>query len=306
MAARTPPVRREALPLNTLGLLRLLKASAGAWIDDAGPSMGAALAYYTLFSIAPLLLIVVSVAGLAFGQDASRGAVVAEFSRAIGPESANTVEALLEHTSRPSTGVLASAIGIVTLLIGATSVLTELQGDLDRIWRAGAANQTSNTLLFIRSRVLSFALVLVLGFLLLVSLLFSAALSAVGTWWASVLRGWGFVMQSANVMLGFALSTILFALIYKILPRARIAWSDVWIGAAMTSLLFSVGKVLIGLYVGHAGVSSPFGAAGSLVLVMVWVYYSAQVFLLGAEFTWLYAHAHGTRVGIEIPPASVR
>ncbi|MEO8480642.1 MAG: YihY/virulence factor BrkB family protein [Acidobacteriota bacterium] len=288
------------------GFARLIKDAAVAWVDDAGSSMGAALAYYTLFSIAPLILIVVSVAGLVFGEEASRGALVTQLSGFIGPDSAKGVEGLLQHSSRPATGLIASTVGVVTLLIGATSVVTELQADLDRVWRAEPTGKTSNIVLFLQSRLLSFGLILALGFLLLVSLVMGAALTAVGAWWASVLHGWGFVLQIANVLLSFALSTVLFALIYKILPRARIAWSDVWIGAAVTSALFSVGKWLISLYVGYAGIASPFGAAGSVVLVMVWVYYSAQIFVLGAEFTWLYAHAYGTRVGVDIPQAQVR
>lgn len=306
MAAHTPPVRRAALPLTATRFAQLLKDSVVAWMDDAGSSMGAALAYYTLFSIAPLVLIVVSVAGLVFGEDASRGAVVAQLASVIGPESAKTIEGLLQHANRPAAGVITSAVGFITLMIGATSVVAELQSDLDRVWRVQSTTPTSGLMILLRSRLLSFGLILALGFLLLVSLLMSAALTALGTWWASVLQGWGFVLQSANVLLGFALSTVLFALIYKILPRARIDWSDVWIGAGVTSTLFSVGKLLIGLYVGYAGVASPFAAAGSVVLVMVWVYYSAQIFLLGAEFTWLYAHAHGSRVGVTIPSAQVR
>ncbi len=306
MAAYTPPQERAPQPLTAARFARLLKDSVVAWIDDAGASMGAALAYYTLFSIAPLILIVVAVAGMAFGEEASRGAVVSQLAGVIGVDSARTVEALLQHMNRPAAGVIASVVGCVTLLVGATSVVTELQSDLDRVWRAQRTGQTSSLVTLFRSRMLSFSLILALGFLLLVSLVASAALTALGAWWASALHGWGFVLQAANVLLGFALSTVLFALIYKILPRARIDWTDVWMGAGVTSALFSVGKLLIGLYVGYAGVTSPFGAAGSIVLVLVWVYYSAQIFLLGAEFTWLYAHAHGSRVGVPIPPAPVR
>lgn len=304
--AATPPVHHTPQRLTPWRFAGLLRQSVSAWLDDAGSTMGAAVAYYTLFSVAPLVLIVVSIAGLVFGQEASRGAVVTQLATVIGRESATAVEGLLQHSQHPASGVAGSIVGVMTLLFGATSVVAEIQADLDRVWRVPPEGPVSGVVTLLRARLLSFGLILALGFLLLVSLMASAALTAIGTWWAAVLHGWGGVLQTANVVAGFVLSTILFALIYKILPRARIAWSDVWMGAAVTSLLFSGGKLLIGFYVGYASVTSPFGAAGSVVLVMVWVYYSAQIFLLGAEFTWLYAHAHGSRVGIAIPPARVR
>jgi membrane protein len=281
--------------LTATQVVDLLRSAIAAWVEDAGPSMGAALAYYTLFSIAPLALIVIAVAGLFFGVDATRGELVAQLSGLIGADGAAAVETLLRHASRPSAGLGASAIGLVTLLLGATSVVTELQADLNRIWRVPPDTHTSTMWLLIRSRLLSIGLILALGFLLLVSLVISAALAALQAWWGSIAGGWEPALQAANVAVGFAISTALFALIYKILPQARVAWSDVWMGAVMTSLLFSVGKLAIGLYVGWTGVSSPFGAAGSVVVLMVWVYYSAQIFLLGAELTWLYAHRHGSQ-----------
>jgi membrane protein len=275
----------------------LLRSAVTAWIDDSGASMGAALAYYTLFSIAPLALIVIAVAGLVFGADATRGELVAQVGGLIGRDGAAAIDALLQHASRPSAGLGASAIGLVTLLLGATSVVTELQADLDRIWRVPPDTHTSTLWILVRARLLSIGLILALGFLLLVSLVVSAALAALQAWWGSIVGDWEATLQAANVVVGFAISTALFALIYKILPRARVAWSDVWMGATMTSLLFSIGKLVIGLYIGWTGVTSPFGAAGSIVVLMVWVYYSAQIFLLGAELTWLYAHRHGSQSG---------
>jgi membrane protein len=281
---------------------RLAKEAASSWSDDYAPSMGAALAYYTTFSAAPLILIVVSVAGLVFGQEAARGEIFAQLRGLIGEQGAVAVEGLLQSVSKPKDGALGTVIGIVVLLIGATTVFAELQDALDRIWRAPARTRSSGLWTLIRARVLSFGMILGIGFLLMVSLVVSAALSALGNWWAPIFGGWELLLQGVNLLVSFALITVIFALIYKIMPRARVEWRDVWIGASVTALLFSIGKSLIGLYIGRSGVTSGFGAAGSLAVLLVWVYYSAQIFLLGAEFTWVYAHSHGSRRGQAVPP----
>jgi len=283
----------------------LLKTSIQAWNDDYAPSMGAALAYYTTFSLAPLLIIVIAVAGLAFGQEAARGEIVLQLRGLVGEQGAKTVEELLASTSEPRSSLLASAIGFVTLLLGATSVFAELQSALDRIWRAPAVQHTSGLVALIRARVLSFGMVIAVGFLLLVSLVIGAALSALGKWGGALMPGSVALLQAFNVLAGFAVTVALFAMAYRLLPRVHIAWSDVWIGAVVTSVLFTVGKYLIGVYLGRAGVSSGFGAAGSLVIILAWVYYSAQIFLLGAEFTWVFAHRCGSRVDAAVSaPAS--
>jgi len=274
----------------------LARASVAAWVDDYAPSMGAALSYYTVFSLAPLLVIVIAVAGLVFGAAVARGEIVAQLQNMIGPEGATAVEDLLRNASRPSQGVTATVIGGLVLLLGATTVFGELQSDLDRIWRAPAAPKQGWWEL-IRTRVLSFGMVLSIGFLLLTSLVISTALSALGKWWGAMFGGWEVLLQVLNLMVSFATITILFALIYKLLPRAKIAWHDVWVGAAVTSLLFTIGKFAIGLYLGKSQVTSGFGAAGSVAILLVWVYYSAQIFLLGAEFTWVYAHQLGSLKG---------
>ena len=276
---------------------RLAKDAALSWRDDYAPSMGAALAYYTTFSAAPLILIVVSVAGLVFGQEAARGEIFAQLRGMIGEQGAVAVEGLLQSVSKPKDGALGTAIGIAVLLVGATTVFAELQDALDRIWRAPARTRSRGLWTLMRSRVLSFGMILGIGFLLMVSLVVSAALSALGNWWAPVFGGWELLLQGVNLLVSFALITVIFALIYKVIPRAQVEWRDVWIGAAVTALLFSVGKTLIGLYIGRSGVTSGFGAAGSLAVLLVWVYYSAQIFLLGAEFTRVYAHSHGSRQG---------
>jgi membrane protein len=260
--------------------------------------------YLPVFSLAPLLLLVIGVAGLVFGADAARGEIVGQLRGLIGQEGATAVQGLLESASKPATSFWTSLASIATLIIGATSVFAELQSSLDRIWRAPAAAQSLGVWGLVRSRVLSFGLILSIGFLLLVSLVVSAALAALGKWWGPLFGAWETILQSVNLILSLALITLLFALIYRILPRVRVAWRDVWIGAAVTALLFTAGKFGIGLYLGKAAVTSGFGAAGSIVLLLVWVYYSAQIFLLGAEFTWIYAHRHGSRVNEPVPGPS--
>jgi membrane protein len=281
----------------------LIRKSFTAWLDDYAPSMGAALAYYTMFSLAPFLILIIAVGGLVFGADAARGAIVSQLRDLIGEEGAVAVQGLLSSASHPAKSIIASIVAVLTLLLGATSVFAELQSSLDRIWRAPALQQTGGLWALLRQRLLSFGMIVSIGFLLLVSLVVSAALSALGTWSGSFLPGWEVLLQIANLVVSFCITTVLFAMVYRILPRVWVAWADVWIGAAVTALLFNVGKLAIGLYLGKAGVTSGFGAAGSLVAILVWVYYSAQVFLLGAEFTWVFAHSRGSRAGETPEPA---
>lgn len=276
----------------------LIKRVSTSWLDDYVPSMGAALAYYTMFSLAPLLLIVISVAGLVFGQDAARGEIETELRTLMGETGAKAVQELLASVRKPAEGAIATLLGVVLLLIGATSVFGELQASLDRIWHVPTRKRSSGLFALLRTRLLSFGMILAIGFLLIVSLVVSAALATVGRWWSPAFGGWYEVAAVTDALGGFALVAAMFALIYKIMPSVHVQWKDVWIGAIFTAILFVVGKSLIGLYIGSSGVVSGFGAAGSLVLVMVWVYYSAQIFLIGAEFTWVYANAFGSRKGI--------
>jgi membrane protein len=272
----------------------LVKSAATAWSDDYAPSMGAALSYYSVFSMAPLLLIVISIAGFIFGQDAAKGEVFGQLRSLMGDDPARAVEALLASMNHPSRGVTATIIGVVALLIGATSVFGELQDALDRIWRAPARVRSVGIWGLLRSRLLSFGMILGIAFLLMVSLLLSALISALGSWWSGAFGTWELLLQLVNALVSFALTTAVFAMIYKLMPRVDVRWHDVWLGAATTSLLFTVGKSLIGLYIGKSGVASGFGAAGSIAIIFVWVYYSAQIFLLGAEFTWVYAKTFGS------------
>jgi membrane protein len=280
--------------------LTLVKSSVSAWLDDYAPSMGAALSYYTVFSLAPLLLIVVSIAGLAFGEEAVRGELFAQLRGLMGQDAARAVQGLLASASTPSHGVFGTIVGIGIVVFGATTVFAELQDDLDRIWRA-PARKKGGLWSLLRARLLSFGMILGLAFLLMVSLVLGAVISALGKWWGPMFGGWVVLAQGVNVVVGFGLTTVVFAMIYKMMPRAHVQWHDVWLGAVVTALLFTAGKFLIGVYIGKSGIASGFGAAASLVIVFLWVYYSAQIFLLGAEFTWVYARTLGSMQDIASP-----
>jgi membrane protein len=273
---------------------QLVKGAVSAWVDDYAPSMGAALSYYTVFSLAPLLLLVISIAGLVFGEEAARGEIFGQVAGLMGADAAKAIEGLLASVNKPAEGAFATALSIVLLLVGATTVFGELQDALDRIWRAPARERSAGWWKLLRARLLSFGMILGIAFLLMVSLVLSAAISALGKWWDGLFGGWETVAQIVNFAIGFLMTAGVFAMIYKIMPRVQVRWHDVWLGAVVTALLFSIGKFLIGLYIGKSGVASGFGAAGSLVVVFVWVYYSAQIFLMGAEFTWVYARTFGS------------
>ena len=277
----------------------LIKTTIIAWSDDYAPSMGAALAFYTLFSIAPLLLIVLSITGFVFGAEAARGEIAGQLQNLMGEQSALTVQALLQNINKPSDGIVATIIGILLLLIGATSVFGELQSALDRIWRAPERPIASGIIAFLRSRLLSFGIIFGIGFILMVSLIFNAALSAVSQWSSLQFKQWFIILNGVNIVFGFVMTTAMFALIYKYIPSVKIRWGEVWIGALITAILFTAGKFLIGLYMTTSAVASGFGAAGSVVALLVWVYYSAQIFLLGAEFTWAYSTIYGSRSKIK-------
>ena len=316
LAANTGPKRNPvALPLATLPPASAMpmpapavaggnwfskqwqttQAAGRAWVDDYAPSMGAALSYYTLFSLAPLLIIVIAVAAMVFGQAAAQGEIVSQLRGIMGEDGAVAVEGLLKAAREPTQGVVATLTGVVLLLLGATAVFAELQSALDRIWRVPAQSKGSGIWTLLRMRLLSFGLVLGLGFLLVVSLVVSAALAVLGRWWSGWFAGWGVILEMLNFAVSFGIFTLLFAMIYKIMPRAKIPWRDVWTGAAVTALLFTIGKMLIGLYLGKSSLASGFGAAGSLVVLIAWVYYSAQIFLFGAEYTWVFSNQHGSR-----------
>jgi len=280
--------------MTSSGLWKVVKEAGIRWVDDYAQSMGAALAYYTMFSIAPLLLVVISIGGFFFGEQAARGEIFNRLSEMIGAPGALAVQGLLEGAQRPTESIATMAVGFVLLLIGATSVFGELQDDLDRVWRVPPKPGESGLWGLLRARLLSFGMILGIGLLLLGSLVASATLVALRNRWGPEFGSWA-TTSIAELAFSFIVFTVVFALIYKVIPRVRIAWKDVWIGAAVTSLLFTTGKWLIGVYIGRSEITSGFGAASSLVAVLVWVFYSAQIFLFGAEFTCAYAHRFGSR-----------
>jgi membrane protein len=269
----------------------LLKDTYDEWNADKAPRLAAALSYYTIFSLAPLLIVVIAVAGLAFGQDAVQGRLDEQIQGLLGRQGADFIQDIILNARKPGDSILATILGLVTLLLGAGSVFGQLQEALNIVW--GVARRPRGPLETIKERFLSFTMVLGVGFLLLVSLVISAVLSAIGQLSANWIPGNEFILQLVNIVISFGIITLLFALIFKILPDADIQWRAVWIGAAFTALLFTIGKLLIGLYLGRSGVTSTFGAAGSLVVVLLWIYYSAQILLFGAEFTQMYARGYG-------------
>ncbi|MDM0109339.1 YihY/virulence factor BrkB family protein [Variovorax sp. J22R24] len=272
----------------------LCRTAAGAWIDDYAPSMGAAISYYTIFSMAPLLVIVIAVAGAVFGRDEAQAQVVEQISGLVGAEGASAAESLLRSASDRDEGWIAGLVSAAVLLVGATTVFAELQSALDRIWHVPEKDKPQGIWAVLRARILSFGLILAMAFLLIVSLAVSAGLSAFDGWFAGLLPGSSVLLHGVNEAISVAVFTLLFTLIFKWMPSVSIAWRDVWIGALVTALFFVIGKSLIGLYLGASGVNESFAAAGSLVVVVAWVYYAAQIFLFGAEFTKAYADAHGS------------
>jgi len=292
--------RRYRKPLTAFrwcDIQALLSESFEAWNRHKGPRLGAALAFYTLLSLTPLLLIVVSIAGLAFGRQAAQSQIVWQVRDMAGPAGAEAIQALLEGARNTTHGILATVLGVLTLLFGASGVLIELRDALNTIWEVPPVQRTGlqNLADLIRERMFSFALVLAIGFLLLVSLAINAFISALGAFTVQAFPLFQGLLHIANTLLSFIVITGLFAAIYRIMPDVRIEWRDVALGAAVTSLLFTVGKLLIGLYLGKAGFASTYGAAASIVLLIVWVYYSGQIFFLGAEFTKAFADRHGSQ-----------
>lgn len=291
---------------TTKGLFRkyvwnLGRDSIDGWIRHEAARTGAALAFYTVFSLAPVLILSIAIAGFFFGEQAARGEIVEQIRGLIGSTGASAVQAVLENAGRPGAGLIATIVGVVTLLIGANTALAELKCGLDQIWEV-PCEKRQGFWYFIRTRVLSVGLILALGFLLLLSLTISAGLTALERFWGgeeivSVIVPW------LNSALSFALVVVLFGTIYKVLPSVRVTWRDVFIGALVTALLFTIGKVVIGAYLGNSGLPSTYGAAGSVVLLLVWVYYSAQIFLLGAEFTRSYTYQLGSLCAARRPAA---
>jgi membrane protein len=274
----------------------LLKEAAWDWFDDSAPTLGAAVAYYTVFSLAPLFIIAVAIAGLVFGREAAQGQIFEQLRVLIGDTSAAAMQDVVESAnSKPATGVFATVIGFIALIIGASGVFAQLQASLNAIWRV-EPKPGRGLWGLIQDRVLSFGFILIVGFLLLISLILTAIIAFIGQWFGGFVPGVETLIQILNTILSVAIITLLFAMIFKFLPDVKIAWRDVWIGALITAGLFTAGKEILGLYLGKSGVASSYGAAGSLIVLLLWVYYSAQIVFFGAEFTKAYANKFGSRV----------
>jgi membrane protein len=288
-----PTTATPKITLRKLGKI-FRRALAGWWNDDV-PRLGASLAYYTLFSLAPILVIAIAIGGLVFGPEAVRGEIVGQIQGLIGREGAEAVQAMLEGAARPSSSVAATTAGIIAFFLAATGAFLELQTALNTIWRVKPKANGSFFRILALQRLISFGLVVALGFLLVTSLLVSAALAALHSYMGNLFPGVLVLWEALNVVISLGVITLLFAMVYKVLPDRKLAWGDVWVGALVTAGLFTIGKLLIGLYLGTTSLASTYGAAGSVIVILVWVYYSAQVILLGAEFTREYVEVFGRR-----------
>jgi membrane protein len=275
-------------------LWELLKETYEEWSNDNALRLGAALSYYMIFSLPPVLLIVIALAGFIFGEDAARGRIVEEIQGLIGRSGAEGVETMIRNAYKPEAGIIATIVGVVTLIVASTGVFAELQDALNTVWNVKPA-EGRGIMDILRVRMFSFIMIVGIGFLLLVSLVLSAGISALNDYvlqyQAELLSK--SLLQVINIVISLAISTGLFAMIYKLLPDVRIAWKDVWLGAFFTSLLFTIGKFAIGLYLGNSDVGSSYGAAGSMAIILFWVYYSSQILFFGAEFTQVYSRRFG-------------
>ncbi len=268
-----------------------LKETFGDYIEDNCLSRGAAIAYYTILSIGPVLVICIAIAGLVFGQEAAQGAMVGQLQGLMGDQAAELIQTMIKSASDKSSGIIATVLGVGTLLVTASGVFGEMQSSLNAIWKAEPKGGVTAIL---KARAASLGLVATMGFLLLVSLVVSAGLHALGDYLNAFLPGAELLLQVLNFLISLAMVSALFAAIYKILPDRQLSWKDVGVGAVATAFLFTVGKTLIGLYIGSSSIASSYGAAGAFVIVLVWIYYSSQIFLLGAEFTKVWAAHHGS------------
>lgn len=276
-------------------VVMLLRETLAAWNEDKAPRLAAALAYYTLSSLAPLLLIAIAIAGAVYGQSAARGDIVRQVQGIMGAEGAKAVDAMLTNANRPGAGLIATIIGVVTLLLGAAGLFASLKDSLNTIW-GGVPRPGGGIVAVIRDKALAVAMVIGVGVLLLASLLLSAGLGLAHNFLGNFMPGSYLLWQALNFAVSFGIVTLVFAAIFKVLPDVEIAWREVWFGAAITSLLFNIGKLALGLYLGSGSVGSTYGAAGSLVVLLLWIYYSAQILFLGAEFTQVHGRHFGRNI----------
>jgi membrane protein len=290
---RDPTAKSQRFAWRPKPVYQLLRATYAEWSRDKVPRMGAALAYYTIFSLAPLLVIAIAIAGFVFGQKAVQGRITDQIQGLVGPDSAHAVQTMIQSAHKPAHGVFATIFGVVVLLLGASGVFAEMQDALNTIWKVDTTSKTGVWNL-VRARFLSFGMVLGIGFLLLVSLLLSAALSAVATYASEFLPIPPAALHAMDFLFSLLFIAGLMAMIFKLLPDVPVPWNDVWGGAIITSLLFTAGKFLIGFYIGKSVTMSAYGAAGSVVIILAWIYYSAQILYFGAEFTRVYSTRCGS------------
>jgi len=276
-------------------VIEMFKAAFAEWSEDKASRLAAALSYYSAISLAPLLIVLLSIAGLVFGREAASGHIAGQVQGLVGQDRAQVIEDIIANANKPATGVVSGVVGTIILLLGAAGVFGALQDGLNTVWEV-EPKPGRGVVGILKDRFLSLTMVLGVGFLLLVSLVLSAALALLGKYFAGVLPLHPLVLEVMNFVLSFGVITLLFALMFKILPDVEIAWSDVWIGAAITALLFTIGKVLIGLYLGRSTIGTTYGAAGSLVVILIWIYYSAQILFFGAELTQVYTNKYGSKI----------
>lgn len=281
--------------MSTRGIVEIFRKAFAEWSEDKASRLAAALSYYSAISLAPLLIVLLGIAGLFFGREAAAGQVSAQIRGVVGQQSAQVIEEIIANAYKPTTGIVSTVVGVVILLLGASGVFGALQDGLNTVWEV-KPKPGRGVVGIIKDRFLSLTMVLGVGFLLLISLALSAALSALGKYLGGVLPLPAIVLEVINFVISFGVITLMFALIFKALPDVEIAWTDVWIGAGITALLFTIGKFAIGLYLGRSSVGSAYGAAGSLVVILIWIYYSAQILFFGAELTQVYTNKWGSRI----------
>lgn len=288
--ATKEPIRRRRRRMTARHALSLVWKALVAWFDDSAPRHGAAIAYYTLFAIAPVLVLVIGIAGLVFGQDAVRGEIVTQISGLIGRDGAEAVQSILQRASEPREGIGATVLGLAGLVFAGTGAFLELQAALNKVWEVKAATTSAfDVKALVKRRLRSLGMVVSIGFLLMVSLTVNAAVNAAVTWFGSVAEVWPVAVLMVNQVVNLIVSAVLFGILFRVLPDVRLSWNDVAIGSVVTAVLFAVGQRLIGLYLGNSALASPFGAAGTIAIILVWVYYSTQIVLFGAELTRVFA-----------------
>lgn len=284
----------------------LLRTTFQEWNEDDAPRLAAALAYYTAFSIAPLLVIIIGIVGLVVNQDTVRQEIITQVQGAVGGDAAEMVSTLIDNAAKPADGLISTLLGVGALLLGALGIFANLQASLDIIWDVDRSARPGGIVAFARAKLLSFGMLLIVGFLLLISLVLTTVLSALNQYVLNLLPAAELLAGLLNVGVSFAVTTVLFALIYKFLPSVKLTWRDVWIGAAVTSVLFTIGRTILGSYLGSSSTASVYGAAGAFVLILLWVYYSAQIVLFGAEFAQVYTRRYGSHKVATQPSTVVR